>query len=206
MKIIIADDHDLVRDALSTLVARDDDKAQIHSVSNFDHAYQYLSENQETELVLLDVYMPGMNGLLSIKKMVDDFPDVPVVLMSGLVEQADVELGFDYGARGFIPKTMNGKSLVSVLKMIINGAKYIPEVMLEPKSADANDNPMGLSEREKQVLMLLLKGLPNKTISQQLHIEESTVKLHLRTLFKKLSANNRTDLVIKAIKAGYLKA
>jgi DNA-binding NarL/FixJ family response regulator len=203
MKIIIADDHDLVKDAISTLIKRDDQEAEVLTASNFDQAYALLTDNPDTSLVLLDVYMPHMNNMESIKKMVADFPEIPVVMISGVAKQDDVEKCFSYGVRGFIPKTMNGKALVSVLQMIIDGVKYIPDIMLQPKSDQAVINSIGLSKREGQVLKLLFKGLPNKVISQNLFIEESTVKLHLRALFKKLAAKNRTDLVIKAIKAGY---
>ncbi|MBL4661628.1 MAG: response regulator transcription factor [Alcanivoracaceae bacterium] len=203
MKIIIADDHDLVRDAISTLIKRDDHNADIMVASNFDQAYEILSNNPDTNLVLLDVYMPGMCNLESIKKMITDFPETPVVMISGLIKHNDVKKSFAYGARGFIPKTMNGKALVSVLKMIISGAKYIPDIVLKSKINDSELNSFGLSKREEQVLKLLFQGLPNKVISQKLFIEETTVKLHLRALFKKFVAKNRTDLVIKAIKAGY---
>ncbi|MBL4773777.1 MAG: response regulator transcription factor [Alcanivoracaceae bacterium] len=203
MKIIIADDHDLVKDAISTLIKRDDQEAEVLTASNFDQAYEILTDNPDTSLVLLDVFMPHMNNMESIKKMVADFPEIPVVMISGAAKQQDVEKCFSYGVRGFILKTMNGKALVSVLKMIIDGVKYIPDIMLQPKSDEPAINSIGLSKREEQVLKLLFKGLPNKVISQNLFIEESTVKLHLRALFKKLAAKNRTDLVIKAIKAGY---
>ena len=203
MKIIIADDHDLVRDAISTLIKRDDHKAKITRVADFPQAYESLKNNPDTELVLLDVYMPGMADMESIKKMISEYPDIPVVMMSGMVNHNDVEKCFKFGARGFIPKTMHGKVLVSVLKMVIDGAKYIPDIVLQPKSEDVKVDQFGLTQREEEVLKLLFKGLPNKTISQELFVEETTIKLHLRTLFKKFDVKNRTELVIKAIKTGY---
>ncbi|MFT5140917.1 MAG: two-component system nitrate/nitrite response regulator NarL [Rhodothermales bacterium] len=201
MKIVIADDHDLVRDALATLIERDQPGSEVLRASDFDAVMGYLSSHGDLDLVLLDVYMPGMNALESIRQLVDQFPKLPVVLMSGMVRRSDVDTGFEYGARGFIPKTMNGKALVSVLNLVIAGARYVPEIMLESEDSTAIDT-FELSPREIDVLNQLAQGLTNKVIARVLKIEETTVKLHLRSLFRKLNVKNRTEAVIVARDAG----
>ena len=205
MKIIIADDHDLVREALSSLVIRDDSSAEIIQADSLPPVLQALTANSGIDLVLLDVHMPGMEDIQIIEQITTDYPNIPVVMMSGVVSRTDVDLCFQYGARGFIPKTLNGNALVSVLKMVLSGIKYVPDVMLEQQTQSTTPNTHDLSKREHQVLQLLFEGQSNKIIAQNLYIEETTVKLHLRSLFKKLNAKNRTELVIKAIKAGYSK-
>ncbi len=204
MNILIADDHDLVRDAIASLITRGDAQANVFLASNFQQSLDILSQEKNIDLVLLDVNMPGMNHLESIKTVVKQYPDIPVAMISGIIKKTEVELSFDYGAKGFIPKTMNGKALLSVLNMIINGTKYVPEIYLDKNTAhkqeESNDNT--LSQRERDVLNQLFKGLSNKQIAKSLFIEETTVKLHLRSLFSKLEATNRTEVVVKAIKLG----
>ncbi len=196
MKLIIADDHELVREALASLVERDANVAEVLQASTFQEALALLISEADIDLVLLDVFMPGMNDMNSVTEMIQRFPDVPIILMSGNVSQQIVDRGFELGVRGFVPKTMNGRALVSVLNLVHSGTKYVPEIMLTREAETAQQ--VQLSRRETEVLQQLAKGLSNKVIARELGIEQSTVKLHLRSLFKKLGAANRTDAVIKA--------
>lgn len=204
MKVVIADDHDLVIDALASLVKRDDENSQVLKAGNFGDALEVVENDPDVDVVLLDVYMPGMRNLESVGELTGRFPDLPVVLMSGLVKAADVDRGFELGARGFVPKTMNGKALLSVLRLVMTGAKYVPELVLE-QEPEPQEPEVKLSKREMEVLAQLAKGLANKAIARNLGIEASTVKLHLRTIFSKLGASNRTEAVIAAINFGLLK-
>ncbi len=203
MNIIIADDHDLVRDAIASLITRDDNQTQTFLASDFQQAMDLLAQNNDIDIILLDVNMPGMANLESVKTVVEHYPNIPVAMISGVIKKAEVELSFEYGAKGFIPKTMNGKALLSVLKMIINGTRYVPEIYLEKQAAPQKSKKQDvLSQRERDVLNELFKGQSNKQIAKKLFIEETTVKLHLRSLFTKLNAHNRTEVVIKAIQKG----
>lgn len=201
LKLIIADDHDLVRDALTTLIERDDPGATVLQASDFPAACEIASQHDDLDLALLDVYMPGMNDLAGVREITSRFPDLPVVMMSGMVQKGDVSRAFDMGAQGFIPKTMNGKALVSVLHLVMSGARYVPDIMLEEERQPSIPK-FDLSPRELEVLEQLVKGLSNKVIARNLEIEETTVKLHLRSLFKKLNVNNRTEAVIVAMDSG----
>lgn len=204
MKIVIADDHDLVMDALASLVERDDSQSVILKALDFPGALKLLQEHEEVDVALLDVYMPGMQNLESLRQLREAHPEVPVVLMSGLVQAGDVDKGFELGARGFIPKTMNGKALISVLRLVMSGAKYVPEIMLEKEQEPTAVRDLNLSPREMDVLLQLSKGFANKVIANNLGIEATTVKLHLRSLFSKLNVSNRTEAVIAAMSAGLL--
>lgn len=204
MKLIIADDHDLVRDALSTLIERDQSDSTVLQAEDFPSALALAEQNDDVDLVLLDVYMPGMDNLTAVSRFKNTFPDIPIVLMSGHVQQGDVERGFEMGARGFIPKTIKGKALLSVLNLVKSGARYVPELVLEaePAAPAGAADDAGLSARELDVLRQLVKGHSNKVIARNLNIEETTVKLHLRALFRKLEVSNRTEAVVTAIERG----
>lgn len=202
MKIMIADDHDLVRDAISSLITRDDKKTKVFQASDISQALEILQEEADFDLILLDVNMPGMNDLQSIETIANAFPNTPIAMISGDVKKHEVERSFKLGARGFIPKTMNGESLILTLKLIISGTQYIPEICLVSDDDPSEENN-GLSKREQQILNQLFKGHSNKLIAKNLFIEETTVKLHLRSLFQKLQANNRTEVVVKALKLGF---
>lgn len=206
LKLIIADDHDLVRDAITTLIERDNPESQVYGACEFEGARVLLEQHPDVDIVLLDVIMPGMNNMASVRELCDSHPNLPVVLMSGYISHGDVERGFEMGARGFIPKTMNGKALVSVLQLVMSGARYVPDLVLEEESEPkvVSTNPAALSVREADVLNQLVKGLSNKIIARNLSIEETTVKLHLRSLFKKLGVKNRTEAVITAMEAGLI--
>ncbi|MCO4821610.1 MAG: response regulator transcription factor [Flavobacteriaceae bacterium] len=203
MKILIADDHDLVRDAITSLIVRDDSKTQVFQACDVQQSLDILEQQANIDLILLDVNMPGMDNLQSIKTIAEAYPTIPIAMISGEVKKQEVERSFEYGAKGFIPKTMNGKSLLLTLNLIISGTKYIPEVCLETEIDESIEINTLLSKRELQVLNELFKGHSNKLIANTLFIEETTIKLHLRSLFKKLNAKNRTEVVIKALKLGF---
>jgi len=203
MKILIADDHDLVRDAITSLIVRDDNKTQVFQACDVQQSLDILEQQPNIDLILLDVNMPGMDNLQSIKTIADGYPKIPIAMISGEVKREEVERSFELGAKGFIPKTMNGKSLLLTLNLIISGTKYIPEICLEPEIIESIETNALLSKRELQVLNELFNGHSNKVIAKTLFIEETTVKLHLRSLFQKLDAKNRTEVVIKALKLDY---
>lgn len=206
MKLIIADDHDLVRDALTTLVERDNPESTVYGACEFDEVLSLLELHPDVDIVLLDVIMPGMNNMTSVRELCKSNPGLPIVMMSGHINQGDVERGFEMGASGFIPKTMSGKALISVLQLVMSGARYVPDLVLgdDVPQKTSRTSSVELSVREKEVLNQLAKGLSNKLIAKNLNIEETTVKLHLRSLFKKLEVKNRTEAVINAIETGLI--
>lgn len=201
MKLIIADDHELVRDALDVLLVHFSADSEVLHAADFAGALELVESNEDTDLVLMDVYMPGMENLAGLAELQRRYPELPVVMMSGRISQGDVRRAFDLGARGFIPKTLKGKALISVLELVLNGVRFVPDIMLSGGASTAKPE-YDLSPREVEVLEQLAKGLSNKVIARELEIEETTVKLHLRSLFKKLGVNNRTEAVIVAKDSG----
>lgn len=204
MKVLLADDHDLVRDGLIAILSRDDPSIKVSAVEDLDRALGLLEE-ERFDVILLDLRMPGMQGLEGVRRVTELHPDLPIVLMSGSISHSDVEEAYEMGIRGFVPKTLAGKALVNALRLVVAGERYIPSVIM--RDARERERALGvLSPREAQVLQRLSHGASNKEIARSLEIQETTVKLHLRNLSDKLGARNRTEIVIKAMEQGLLRS
>ena len=147
--------------------------------------------------------MPGMNGLDGLKKAIASSFGKPVALMSGTASKAIAQEAIDVGAIGFLPKTMAAKSLINAVRFMAMGETYVPRDFLNAEEPEA-DIPLAkqLSEREQQVLGGLCKGLSNKEIARELDLQEVTIKLHVKTLCRKIEAKNRTHAAMIAKEAG----
>jgi DNA-binding NarL/FixJ family response regulator len=215
MNILLADDHDLVRDGITSFLKLAAPEVEVAQAKDFAEALAVVDGDTNVELTILDLNMPGMNGLSGLTVMRQKHPEIPVVILSGSVKRSDVLNALEHGASGYLPKTLSGKSLINALRLILSGEKYIPSALLEddgtqirPGEIDldglAPDNPLRqLTNREREVLGLLTKGLSNKEIAKQLTVREITVKVHLTGIFKKLGAANRTQAVKIAMQLGW---
>jgi DNA-binding NarL/FixJ family response regulator len=211
MNIILADDHDLVRETIRFFLERIDSSMNVIEARTFPEAVDAACDADHLELILLDLRMPGMNGFAGLEAMRRRFPNVPTVIISGFVGRDDVMRAIQHGAAGVIPKTLSSKAMLSALKLVLAGETYIPS-MVARDNGDAEGNleqPLGdgpiqdLTAREREVLKLLVAGLTNKEIGKKLGIQEVTVKLHLRGIFRKFSVSNRTQALRIAIQNGW---
>lgn len=203
MDILLADDHDLVRDAIGALLQNDDASIRVETVENLPKVLEKLRQGQTYDVIILDLKMPGMNGLSGIGKVQSLCKDIPIIIMSGNASKQDVHTALELGARGFVPKTLAGKSLVSAVKLVASGESYVPtDVLTGNQTANVDGLRSALTKREMEVLSQLRRGHSNKEIARLLDISEATVKLHVRSLSDKFEAKNRTDIVIQAIDAG----
>jgi DNA-binding NarL/FixJ family response regulator len=222
MKLLIADDHTLFRDALVQYIERAEPSAQVKLAKDLPEAVEILAQDPDQDLVLLDLRMPGMKGLEGFRDVRKKFPKTRLALMSGLAETRDVQAALNMGAAGFFPKTLSGKSLLKAIHLVLAGEKYVPiehdtnKVMPSyygDDKAGLNNNYQGLQEiqinlengydvsltpREKDVLQHLLTGASNKEIANHLGLQVVTVKLHVRGICRKLNAKNRTQAVLNA--------
>jgi two-component system, NarL family, nitrate/nitrite response regulator NarL len=201
MRILIADDHDLLRDALASFIQRVIPGSSVTGAGSVDAALRSLTVSAAIDLVLLDLRMPGMNGLDGLTRLRQAFPQVKIALMSGEAGPDDVRGALGRGAVGFLPKTLPGDALVDAIRRIIAGEVYLPDgaVLAADPVAPAGG---GFTKREREVLDFLLKGLSNKEIARFLDLEEVTVKLHVRGLCRKLDARNRTQAAMRAVELG----
>ncbi len=202
MKILIADDHDLLRDTLVMFLETQGD-IQTTCAKDLPEAVSALQQDASYDLVLLDFNMPGMNGLDGLEHVLRTYPGVKVALMSGVATRAIAEKALAQGASGFLPKTLTAKSLVNAVKFMAMGEQYAPlEFMTAEEDVPANELAEKLSKRELQVLQGLTEGKSNKEIARDLDVQEPTVKLHMKTLYRKIGASNRTQAALLARDAG----
>ncbi|MBK1697470.1 response regulator transcription factor [Rhodovibrio salinarum] len=204
---LIADDHDLFIDLLATHIGRTWADSPVYKATDVDAALKQLDAHPEIDIALLDVVMPGMNGLEGLARIKQARPDMPVALLSGQSDRAVIEQGLQMGAAGFVPKTISGDALIQAIRLMRSGEIYVPYSLMN-RPAEHPQEPAGddtLSTRETQVLDGLWRGLSNKEIARELNLQEVTVKLHLRRLYRKFECRNRTEALRIGLERGLLK-
>jgi len=188
MRILLADDHGMVRETISAYLTTEG-RAAVLTASDYFEAMKILELKGPFDLVLLDFSMPGMNGLKGLTDAVASHPDQAFAIVSGTAPNKIAQDAIEAGAIGFLPKTMGAKSLVNAVRFMIAGETFVPaSVLAAGGEASESDFSKQLSQREKQVLTGLCKGQSNKEIARDLDLQEVTIKLHVRTLCKKLNA------------------
>ena len=194
MKILLADDHDLVRDTLAAFLENEPDLG-VRTAANLTDALAIVATEGAFELVLLDYTMPGMDGLIGLTKMIAANADKPVAILSGTADRNVAEQAIKAGAVGFVPKTLAAKSIVSAVKFMASGEVFAPFGFMHREEVDGNS---AITKRERDVLIGLTAGKSNKEIANDLDLQEVTIKLHVKTLCRKLGAKNRTQAAMIA--------
>jgi len=211
MRILLADDHAMVRDGLVPFLERLQPGAQVVEAGSFPEAQAAVRAHADIGLVILDLYMPGMNGLNGLTQLRAEFPALPMVILSGSTKPEDALQAIEHGASGFVPKTMRGETILGVLRLVLSGEKYIPPFLFDYRDtatqpaapAPQPGSPLsGLTPRERVILEMIVDGAPNKVIARELNLQEVTVKAHLRNMFRKLDVANRTEAARIALLAG----
>lgn len=193
MRILLADDHSLVREAIAAFL-RGEGFADITGVDSLDEAVRAAARTP-FDLALLDYDMPGMNGLTGLARMRQVMDPRPVAILTGTVSGSVARQALDAGARGFLPKTLSARSLAAALHLIATGGVYAPYDLMTAPAAPRDGL---LTQREAEVLSGLCEGKSNKEIANQLNLQEVTIKLHVKTLCRKLGARNRTQAAMIA--------
>ena len=203
MRLLIADDHDLVRDTVAAFLSASGVE-QVQSAPTLDDALKLVDGHAPFDLILLDYYMPGMNGVQGIRRMVAAAGGAPVAVISGNVSRELAELSERAGAVGFVPKTLGAKAMVSAVRLMAKGERFHPLGLLNAENSAAVEGQQALTRREVDVLRGLAEGLSNKEIARELDLQEVTVKLHVKTLSRKLGARNRTHAAMIARNTGMI--
>jgi DNA-binding NarL/FixJ family response regulator len=182
-----------------------------------EEALDLTRRHQDIALILLDLALPGVDGFEALSRLREEFPGIPVVVVSAFDQPEFVTRAIDAGAMGFIPKTSSTQILLNALRLVLSGGVYLPPELLRrhdsippaapqlPASPAQLRDPreFGLTERQSQVLTLLVQGKPNKIICRELNLAEGTVKIHVTAILKALSVTNRTQAVIAVSKLGF---
>ncbi|MEP0961010.1 MAG: response regulator transcription factor [Roseobacter sp.] len=202
MRVLIADDHDLLRDMLVMFLGSQGE-IETSTAANVDQACTRISEDDPYDLVLLDLNMPGMNGLEGLSRVMAHEGGQRVALISGEATREIAEKALEAGAAGFVPKTLPAKSMINAVRFMAMGEQYAPiDFMTAAEEAPTNPLAEKLSPRELQVLKGLTERKSNKEIARDLDLQEPTVKLHVKTLYRKVGAANRTQAALIAREAG----
>jgi len=214
MKILIADDHRLVIEAVKTKLSELAAGIEFCTAMRVDELLACLSD--DIDLAVIDLNMPGADGYAHIDEVRRRFPSIPVIVLSGYEDPALMRAALERGALGFIPKAYSPDVMLSAVRLVLAGGVYVPPMMLsavppgvapESRPAVPPARPPAptlenlrnvLTERQVEVLRLLSQGKPNKLIGRSLGISEGTVKIHLAAIFRALNVRNRTEAVVAA--------
>lgn len=197
MKAILADDHALFRDGFALLLKQLDPQMVVLEAAGLPEAVQQAERNADADLLLLDLSMPGMEGVESVQDLLHRFPGIPIVILSATESRPLVEALLDIGVAGFIPKSSSSQIMFSALRLVLSGGIYIPPQLLS-SHADVPDGSVlsRLTERQREVLCLLSEGKSNKQICRDLDLSEGTVKVHLNAIYRVLGVANRTEAAL----------
>lgn len=208
-RILLADDHAMVREALALMLERLDEHLSVAQAPDLPAALAMLERDRDFALLLLDYNMPGMAGAQSVRDLGQRYPDLPVGIISGYLASSEVEPLIESGAIGVFPKTMTGPALMMALKLALSGQTYVPwsgdlgHAGAGQRGATVPEAPPpDLSARQVDVLKFLVTGAANKEIAYQLGLSEVTIKVHVAALCRKFGVANRTQLAMAALRAG----
>jgi DNA-binding NarL/FixJ family response regulator len=202
MNLLLADDHDLVRDSLKVFIERDASGMTVTAVGSLDAAIEAAS-SAAVDVAVLDLRMPGMDGLEGLGRFRTAHPRVPVVIMSGQARPQDVREAVAAGASGFVPKSSSALALVNAVRLVLSGERFFPpEQLMDAPDDQSSGASAAFTRRERDVLACLVQGQSNKEIARALDLQEVTVKLHLRSVFRKLGVKSRTQAVLAAVERG----
>ena len=204
-RIIIADDHPLVRGALRQAVAGALDNVEILECGDLGSLQQLLASKASVDLIMLDLAMPGVRGFSGLIYLRAEHPGVPVVIVSANSDRGIMRRCVDFGASGFIPKTTDLETMRHAIRQVLEGSTWTPpDVDLitpaDRETADIQRRLGTLTPQQVRVLMMLSEGLLNKQIAFELMVSEATVKAHVSAILQKLGVESRTQAVIAAAK------
>jgi len=206
LHVIVADDHALIRELLERQLKELDADVRVYHAGTLQQVLELMGTAERLDLILLDLRMPGMNGFAGLQAVRQKRPDVPVAILSGQIEPQTIREALQAGAAGYLPKTMRAAGMLNALRLILDGERYVPESALSTTAALVGGEAAGVAEfskRERDVIKLLMLGHTNKEIARDLQIEEVTVALHLRSIYRKLAVRNRTQAVRLLLERGW---
>lgn len=213
LKLLVVEDHALVREGLARLLGQLEEDVKVLESPDFEAALTILEEEEDFDLIFLDLAMPGIDGFAGLDVLRRRYPATPVVVVSAFDDLPTVARVMNLGASGFIPKAYSGDALLGAVRQVLDGHLFRPSapagahmddaVPLAPSSRiSINTAEIGLTERQGQVLALMVRGMSNRDIGAQLTLSEGTVKIHATAVFKALGVNSRTQALVAVARYG----
>jgi len=215
VKILLVDDHALIRDALRYVLKELAEETVVLETGERRQAIRSIEEHPDIDLILLDLMLPDGDGLPMLAELRQLYSDIPVVVLSALQDRETVRKVFELGALGLIPKSAPRAVILGALRLIFAGGVYIPPEILagdapppprlgqRSETVQPSPSDLGLSDREVEVLALVMQGKGNKAICRDLGVTEPTVKKHVSAVLKALNAANRTEAAFTVSKLGW---
>jgi DNA-binding NarL/FixJ family response regulator len=216
MKILVVDDHSLIREALHGVLKKLTRDAVVLEAANYAQTMEVIASNPDISLILLDLTLPDRDGFSMLAELRERNPAVSVVVLSAVQDRANVMKALELGAMGYIPKSARNEVMLSALQLVFAGGIYIPPEILgrehlsqtlprpsERVRAIVSPADLGLTERQLDVLALMMQGKNNKSICRMLNLAEPTVKNHVTAILKALKVTNRTEAVIAVNELGW---
>lgn len=214
MNILMVEDHRLVADAMQVMLTEIDGSISITACYSTQHALSVIDSGKRFDLVLTDLFMPGIDGIGLLVGLRNRDKRIPVVVISGSDDDKYIRTAMENGASGFIQKTLPAAEMINGIRKVLDGGRFFPERFAAldnqlrrgviPISGNHNASALRPGQKQLQVLQLMADGNSNKQISQIVGISEATVKYHTSQLFKLLGVKNRTSCVREAQQRGLI--
>lgn len=215
MKYLIVDDHALITGALSLMLEDRDPEAEVHTAATAREALDLVNREGDADLLILDLSMPDVTGTELMEEIVRMQPMLKILVVSGLADQESIMRVLQLGAAGFVPKSLDTEMLGNAIDFVLKGGVFIPSKLLTESQRvgfftrtaahlkSSAEEPVHLTERQKDVLVLLAQGAPIKRICRELDLSEGTVKTHVAAIYRAFGASNRTEALLAARRAGF---
>ena len=210
MKLLIVDDHPVLREGLAALLRQAGPDTSVLQARSSRDALNLLDDNDDLDVVILDLMMPGQNGLDALPEFARRRPELPVIVLSSSEDPQIARQAIALGALGYVPKSANPPTLLLAIKLVLNGELYVPPLILDEPATELRQtydhaSEQGeLTDRQIEVLRLIADGQSNKAIAFRLGLSENTVKVHITAIFRALRAINRTQAVRNGRRSGLI--
>jgi len=212
MKILLVDDHPLFIEGISSVLHKLNEDVSIQTSGSCEEALALTQDDDDFDLLLLDLNLPGISGLDGLTLLRHQLPATPIVLLSALEDRQKVLSAIESGAKGYIPKSASADIIINALQLVLSGGVYLPMTVLDTvniqhtntDSKNSSAETQALTTRQTQVLKLLAEGCSNKVIARQLDMAENTVRVHVGAILRFLNVTNRTEASVAATRLDLL--
>jgi len=204
MDILLIDDHPLFRSGIAAVINELDSVVRCVEAAEIEEALARLGEGGSYSIILLDLALPGLDGMDGMALLRDVAPATPIVVLSATENAVTIRQAINNGAKGYIPKSSGKDIILNALRLVLSGGVYLPANILQSESG-AIANPDELTSRQADVLKLLAQGKSNKEIASSLELTENTVRTHVAAILKRLGVKNRTEAGVAAVAQGLLR-